>query len=565
MHNRDMFKNKEYARSTSQKEVFQLWLRRLDITNSKQYIMSDIGGEKVAKIDQKLALVPRSIEKALEYIYAVAMAGHLSDPSTYRAMTYFIKKGVDLSDRVKHVDKYWRDEFNKSRQELEEVKKTAKLFSHSQKMKEVKESNGLYPYFPIFWDSFDFHEWEDDIGMFEFYKAASLKGDYDETFEGVVDSCRRPLGELITNIDLPRAAWILGSIGRTTWLKKELLSVCQEIVPLIPPPSSREFWQNRQLIVGTPLIGIEMSAEITLTFLKLSTRWDDILSVAQWLSHKQSKSGYWNEYYISDSTLRKIIYKHLYKNQDYYERSKFQPTCLVTELKKRLLLDTGKDQLSKTKQWILKQQDPRGFWNQLAIGTVDSTILALETLDLFSLPTSQAFVFPEASRNQIDELSNLPNKNYFISLFKAICNLVQQKEMPLTLIMMDLVKFKAINDNLGQTVGDQVIKNFGRHLARHFGQSGSPIRWGGDEFVVVFKPSGKKGEAKNITKRMLDTWSSSVSEVRELFHPLVRVGFACYPDDIEDPQGLEDLASARLKRLKGKKGLTRSLICDNGI
>jgi len=563
MHNRDMFKNKEYA--SSQKEVFQLWLRRLDITNSKQYIMSAIGGEKVAKIDQKLALVPRSIEKALAYIYAVAMAGHLSDPCTYRAMTYFIKKGVDLSERVKHVDKYWREEFNKSRQELEEAKKTTKLFSHSQKMKEVKESNGLYPYFPIFWDSFDFHEWEDDIGMFEFYKAASLKGDYDETFEGVVDSCRRPLGELITNIDLPRAAWMLWSISRTTWVKKELLPICQEIVPLIPPPSSREFWQNRQLIVGTPLIGIEMSAEIALTFLKLSTRWDDILSVAQWLSHKQSKSGYWNEYYISDSTLRKIIYKHLYKNQEYYERSKFQPTCLVTELKKRLLLDTGKDQLSKTKQWILKQQDPRGFWNQLAICTVDSTILALETLDLISLPTSQAFVFPETSKGQIDRLCDLPNKDYFITVFKPVCNLVQQRKLPFALAMMDLVKFKAINDNLGQTVGDKVLKHFANHLAQYFGETGAPIRWGGDEFIVLFKPSVEKSEAKRSTIEMLDAWSYGVSEIPERFHPFVRVGLACYPDDIKDPQKLEDLASDRLKILKGKDGLTRSLICDNGI
>jgi hypothetical protein len=64
---------------------------------------------------------------------------------------------------------------------------------------------------------------------------------------------------------------------------------------------------------------------------------------------------------------------------------------------------------------------------------------------------------------------------------------------------------------------------------------------------------------------MLDAWSYGVSEIPEQFHPFVRVGFAYYPDDIKDPQKLEDLASARLKTLKGKKGLSRSLICDNGI
>ena len=548
MESENMGKKKIFM-PTSQKEVFQLWLRRLNITNSHQYFMSGIGREKVAEIDQKLALIPRSTEKALAYLYAVAVGGNLSEPATYEAMTYFIKKGVDLSDRVKQVDKYWQGEFHEHQREW-------------------REGGSPFSPSPKFWVSLDFHEWEDDIAMFEFYKAASLKGDYDEAFEGVINSCRELLGELIMllsseprDIDLPRVAWMLWSISRTTWLKKELLSVCQEILSLVPPPCSHGFWQNRQLLVGTPLPGITISAQIALAFLKLSTRWDDILRVAQWLSHKQSKSGYWNEYYISDPTLRKIIYK----KWEYLESDKFQPTCLVTELIKRLPLDTDKDWLSKTKQLFLKQQDPRGFWNQLAIGVVDPTILALETLDLFSLPTSQAFIFPEASRNQIDELSNLPNKNYFIPLFKAICNLVQQKEIPLALIMMDFCKFKAINDNLGQTEGDRVIKRFARHIAPCFGQQGVPIRWGGDEFLVVFKPSIEKSEAKKITNEMLDTWCSAVSEIPEQFHPFIRIGLACYPDDLKEPEKLEDLASARLKTLKGKKELSRSLICDNGI
>lgn len=551
-----MAKDRKYVMPASQEEVFQLWLGRLKITNASQYIMSGIGREEVAEIDQKLALIPRSIEKALAYLYAIAVSGDLSEPDTYEAMTYFIKKGVGFSERIKHVDKYWQKEWRKHRPKWRE---------------------NPFVYGHAFWSSPEFHEWESDIAMFEFYKAAYLQGSYDEAFAAVINSCRELLGELIMLLSsenkrfhLNRVAWMLSSISRTTWLRKDLLSVCQEILSLVPPPSTRGFWRTWELLekydsgkrdstlLRSP--GIELSAQIALAFLKLSTRWDDVVRVAQWLTHKQLKLGYWNEYYISDPMLRRKLY-----NQDYYERSKFQPTCLVAELMKRVLLDKDNNWLSKTKQWILKQQDPRGFWNHLAIGVVDPTTLALESLDTLSLPTSQAFVFPEASRDQIDELSNLPNKNYFISLFKAICNLVQQKQIPLTLIMMDFSKFKAINDNLGQTVGDQVIKNFGRHLTQHFGQSGSPIRWGGDEFVIIFKPSVKKDEVKNITYRMLDIWSPSVSEVSKQFHPLVRVGLACYPDDNKPPQELEGLASARLKTLKGIKVLSHSVICDTGI
>jgi GGDEF domain-containing protein len=473
----------------------------------------------------------------MQALYAVAVSGSLSDAGTYAAMTYFIKRGIDFSDRIKEVHRFWQT-------------------------KEWKERPILSVLNPFTRRSPpEFFNWENDTPIYEFYKAASLQGSYDEAFVEVINFWRRHLGMLISDLSYrnkgsflnERVAWVLWSITRTTWLRRELLSLCQEMIALVPPPSDQGFWRSDEILALSEYPNIKFSAQMALVFLKLTTRWDDALKVAQWLRGKRSKFGYWNEYDISNTELRKLDVISV----DDYKKCRLRPTCFAAELMKRLLLDDGNDQLSITQEWILKQHDLsndqlsitqewilkqydlRGLYDDFPpVGqrVANMTVIALETIDMLSLPAAQAFVFPETSKGQIDRLCDLPNKDYFITVFKPVCNLVQQRKLPFALPMMDLVKFKAIND-----------------------------RWGGDEFIVLFKPSVEKSEAKRITIEMLDAWSYGVSEIPEQFHPFVRVGFAYYPDDIKDPQKLEDLASARLKTLKGKKGLSRSLICDNGI
>jgi len=85
-----------------------------------------------------------------------------------------------------------------------------------------------------------------------------------------------------------------------------------------------------------------------------------------------------------------------------------------------------------------------------------------------------------------DDLTGLLNRRGFLSLAQNSLNLCNRNELPASLVYLDLDRFKAINDNFGHAVGDQVINIFAKLLGDTFRSSDVIGRLGGDEFVVLF-------------------------------------------------------------------------------
>ena len=220
----------------------------------------------------------------MQALYAVAVSGSLYDAGTYAAMTYFIKRGIDFSDRIKKVHRFWQTEEWWERPILSVL-------------------NPLTRRSPP-----EFFKWENDTAIYEFYKATSLQGSYDEAFVEVIKFWRRLLGILITDLSSrpkesflnEQVAWVLWSISRTTWLRRELLSLCQEMIALVPPPSDQGFWRSDEIHGLSEYPNIKFSAQMALAFLKLSTRWDDALKVAQWRVIFQIKVGHFSIPFLSD-------------------------------------------------------------------------------------------------------------------------------------------------------------------------------------------------------------------------------------------------------------------------
>ncbi len=85
----------------------------------------------------------------------------------------------------------------------------------------------------------------------------------------------------------------------------------------------------------------------------------------------------------------------------------------------------------------------------------------------------------------IDPLTKIYNRNF---LNKHLEDIVK-KHNRATLLLFDLDKFKQVNDNLGHDVGDGVLKRIGSTLRSLIGQNDIPVRYGGDEFLIVFLDS----------------------------------------------------------------------------
>ena len=88
---------------------------------------------------------------------------------------------------------------------------------------------------------------------------------------------------------------------------------------------------------------------------------------------------------------------------------------------------------------------------------------------------------------QIDSLSGIFNRRTFMETAREVLAKAQQVGVPCSLALIDVDHFKAINDNNGHEVGDQVIRHVSRFLAGAGRSSDLVGRLGGDEFIILLQ------------------------------------------------------------------------------
>ncbi len=84
-----------------------------------------------------------------------------------------------------------------------------------------------------------------------------------------------------------------------------------------------------------------------------------------------------------------------------------------------------------------------------------------------------------------DALTKLLNRRTFDEVITRAKELFEQKQIPISLVMMDLDHFKKLNDTYGHSAGDQVLREFSNILKRNVRLEDSIFRYGGEEFAMV--------------------------------------------------------------------------------
>jgi diguanylate cyclase (GGDEF)-like protein len=84
-----------------------------------------------------------------------------------------------------------------------------------------------------------------------------------------------------------------------------------------------------------------------------------------------------------------------------------------------------------------------------------------------------------------DDLTGLHNLRSFEACYAALCSEAIKAGTPLTLLMLDLDRLKAINDRYGHLAGAQAVQTFGHVIAQHVPPGAIACRYGGDEFVIA--------------------------------------------------------------------------------
>ena len=107
------------------------------------------------------------------------------------------------------------------------------------------------------------------------------------------------------------------------------------------------------------------------------------------------------------------------------------------------------------------------------------------------------------STEYIDDLTGIYNRRYLKKKQKEIASL-QRKNIPYSVVMVDIDHFKEINDTYGHLKGDEVIKEFSQFLTAAVRKGDIVVRYGGDEFVCVMVNS-KRQDTEYIYNRILES------------------------------------------------------------
>ena len=129
----------------------------------------------------------------------------------------------------------------------------------------------------------------------------------------------------------------------------------------------------------------------------------------------------------------------------------------------------------------------------------------------------------QASR---DPLTNLFNRRALEETAIKVIVLSRRSGRPVELMLMDLDRFKGINDQHGHKVGDQVLVAFAEHLGDHSRVPDLVCRFGGEEFLVLL-PDTSLIEAQQIAERIRNSWQNkTISTESAQVRVTVSIGIA---------------------------------------
>ncbi|MBV9087306.1 MAG: diguanylate cyclase [Acidobacteriaceae bacterium] len=155
-------------------------------------------------------------------------------------------------------------------------------------------------------------------------------------------------------------------------------------------------------------------------------------------------------------------------------------------------------------------------------------VLTLRTLaDLLATALHNAFVFQKVQQQSItDGLTGIKTRRFFMEAVQAEWKRASRSGRPFSVVMVDLDKFKEVNDSQGHLEGDLVLARIGRLLEQKVRQSNVVARYGGDEFAILMPETGV--EQAQVLSERLRLWLATDPMLYER-HITGSFGVATYP------------------------------------
>lgn len=149
-----------------------------------------------------------------------------------------------------------------------------------------------------------------------------------------------------------------------------------------------------------------------------------------------------------------------------------------------------------------------------------------------------------------DTLTQLPNRVMLLDRLRQASSLARRQGRGIGLLFVDLDQFKHINDTLGHSTGDELLRGVAQRLRACVREEDLVARLGGDEFCVLLEGIDSPATAGTVAEKLLASLAASHRIGDRSLETGASIGIACQPEDGEDAETLlmnADIAMYRAK------------------
>ena len=149
-----------------------------------------------------------------------------------------------------------------------------------------------------------------------------------------------------------------------------------------------------------------------------------------------------------------------------------------------------------------------------------------------------------------DALTSLPNRALFYDRMQHTLALAKRNHWTVGVMLVDLDRFKTVNDTLGHAVGDKLLRQVAERLSKSVRTSDTVARLGGDEFAVVLNNLSAPEDAAVVGQKIIAAFQAPFQVEGHSLLSTLSIGAALYPNDSIDQETLLKNADAAMYRSK---------------
>jgi diguanylate cyclase (GGDEF)-like protein len=185
---------------------------------------------------------------------------------------------------------------------------------------------------------------------------------------------------------------------------------------------------------------------------------------------------------------------------------------------------------------------------------LQASMLIMALAGLFVSAALSEHRYSEMQLNMLanhDPLTGLPNRSYFQDFLGHALARAQRDHSQVSLLYIDLDRFKHINDSQGHEVGDQVLRIVANRLNEELRADDFVARLGGDEFAVILNHPPASRAASRVARKLMQALAESFKLGQRRYAIGASIGISVYPDDGLDANTLlrqADLAMYQAKQ-----------------